>query len=315
MNNELARRYRRQNLLHTAILLTGMLVLLSLVGWIISGVHGIFLALATGLLLVLSAPRISTYFILTLYGARPVTTHQLAPLLEIITWLTQRSHLNQAPRLYYLPSSAMLAFSVGQKEDAAIAVSDGLLRALNIRELAAVLAHEISHIQNNDLWVMAVADVLSRLTSLMALTGYILLLLYIPLFLFQAQSIPWLLLLLLMTAPNLSALMQLALSRTREYNADLHAIRLTEDPAGLISALSKIDCYEKYWLEKILLPGVRVPTPSLLRTHPITEDRTRRLREMMQNNAHPFIHETVIHDDDAKPRRLRPRRRISGLWH
>jgi len=315
MNSNPAPRYRIQNLLHTFLLLAGMLLLLSLIGWLVAGSIGVLWALGTGAVLIITAPRLSPRLILYLYGARPVAPQQSAQLTDIIAWLANRSHLPQRPQLYYIPSSAMLAFSVGMQNDTAIAISDGLLRQLNIREMTAVLAHEISHIQSKDLWVMAIADIISRITSLMALTGYIMILFYIPLFVFQGQHIPWLLLLLLMIAPSLSALMQLALSRTREFSADMQAMKLTGDPLGLISALSKINYYEKNWLGRLLLPNVRAPNPSLLRTHPLTEERIRRLRTIAQHDHHPFIHQQQITPLHHKTSQRTPRHHISGLWH
>jgi heat shock protein HtpX len=137
----------------------------------------------------------------------------------------------------------------------------------------------------------------------------------LPLFIIQGENIPWLLLLLLIIAPNLSALMQLALSRTREFSADMQAIKLTGDPQGLISALSKIEYYQKNWFEQLLSPSVRVPNPSLLRTHPHTKKRIRRLQKIAQHDHNPFIHETQIHPLYHKLSQRAPRRRISGLWH
>ena len=315
MTSNSATHYRRQNLLHTFLLLAGMLSLLSLIGWLVADSIGVLWALGTGAILIMTAPRLSPRLILLLYGAHPVAPQQLTQLTDVITWLANRSYLSERPQLYYIPSSAMLAFSVGMQHANAIAISEGLLRQLNIREMTAVLAHEISHIQSKDLWVMAIADIISRITSLMALMGYLMVLLYIPLFIFQNEDIPWLLLLLLIAAPGLSALMQLALSRTREFNADMQAMKLTGDPLGLISALNKIDYYEKNWFRHVMLPNVRVPNPSLLRTHPITEERIRRLQTIAQHDHHPFIHLQQIHPLHHKTSQRAPRHHISGLWH
>jgi len=315
MNNYSALLYHRQNILQTLFLLAGMLLLLSIIGWLIAGTIGVIWALGTGALLVITAPRLSPRLILYFYGALIVPPRQSPQLTEIITWLAKQSHLPKLPQLYYIPSSAMLAFSVGTQNDSAIAVSDGLLRQLNIREMSAVLAHEISHIQSKDLWVMAIADIISRLTSLMALTAYLMLVVYIPLFIFQGQTIPWLLLIVLLTAPIMSALMQLALSRTREFNADMLAIQLTGDPTGLISALNKIDHYEKSLLKKLLLPNIRVASPSLLRTHPLTTERIKRLQTIAQHNHSPFIHPQEINQFHNNKTQRTPKYHIGGLWH
>ena len=282
MKNNLSRYYRIQNLLHSFFLLAGMFSLLGLIGWLVAGYIGLIWALAACAILLMIIPGSSSRIILYLYGARPFSPNQLT---NIIDWLTGQSHLSDTPKLYYIPRPSLLAFSVGLKKEKAIAISDGMIRALNMRELAAVLAHEVSHIQSKDLWVMAVANVINQITSLMALFGYLMILFYLPLLILQQESIPWLLLVILIFTPSLSALMQLALSRTREFNADRLAVNLTGDPQGLISALKKMQRYES-WLKHILLPGLRVPELSLLRTHPITEERIRRLQEIAQQDDH-----------------------------
>src|SRR5690606_22009340 len=82
--------------------------------------------------------------------------------LEIIS---ERAGLERRPRLFVIPSSTLNAFATGSRDNATIAVTAGLLRTLSLRELAGVLAHEVSHIRNNDLWVMSLADAMSRFTQ------------------------------------------------------------------------------------------------------------------------------------------------------
>jgi len=316
MNNETASRFRFQNWLHTIFLLSGMLLLLGLIGWLVAGFIGVVWALSMGVVFIATTAKLSSRLILFLTGASPVANNQLAQLRLIIEWLANRSQLAHLPKLYYIPGSAMLALSVGMHRDTVIAISDGLLRGLNTRELAAVLAHEVSHIQSKDLWMKVVADVTTRITSLMALTGYIMMIIYLPLYILQDEDIPWVLLLLLIVSPNLSALMQLALSRTREFSADLQAVKLTGDPEGLISALGKIERYQINWIEKLLLPGVSVPYPSLLRTHPLTEERIKRLQTLVQHDElHPFINDQKIYPVRHEILRSTPWWRSGNLWH
>ncbi len=151
------------------------------------------------------------------------------------------------------------AFAVGTRKHAAIAVTDGLVRQLDMRELVGVVAHEISHVRNNDLWVMGLADMFSRTTSILSLIGQFLLFLNLPLILLSQVTVNWFAIFLLIFAPNLSALAQLALARTREFDADLNAARLTGDPDGLASALVKIERAQGGWLERIFMPNRRVP--------------------------------------------------------
>lgn len=317
MNISLAKHYRRQNYLHSVLLLIAMLGLLALIGWLVIGPEGLFLALAIVVLIVISGPRVSPHFILHLYQAQLIHPAQAPQLYDIYYKLADKAGIKDIPPLYYLPSQVLNTFTIGLKKDTCIVISDGLLRSLNYRELAGVLAHEISHIRNHDLWVMFMADVLSHLTSLLALCGYFLILLYLPLLILYEQFIPWLLLVTLVLAPNLSALLQLALSRTREYSADLVAAQLTGDPLGLASALKKLEYYQHGWFGRILFPGRRVPAPSLLRTHPTTQSRVRRLNDI----AREFSQRSEMFEKDYTGDWLdpaptqKPRRHISGLWY
>jgi len=173
-------------------------------------------------------------------------------------------------------------------------------------------------VRDNDLWVMGLADMFSRSTSLLLL-GQFLLLLNLPSILFSQGMVSWWAILLLIFAPNLSALAQLALSRTREYDADLSAARLTGDPECLAGALAKIERLQGGWLEQILLPGRRVLEPSLLRTHPDTEERIARLMALNPQFSDRALFGAFI-EASAKPALGRPMTRvpgwhINGLWH
>jgi heat shock protein HtpX len=134
----------------------------------------------------------------------------------------------------------MNAFAVGKPEDSAVAVTDGLIRNLNLRQITGVLAHEVSHIRNGDLKVMALGDTLSRLTGSISTFG---LLLGLPAaFITGGGASAWAALGFIVAAPTIGGLLQLSLSRTREYDADLDAAGLTGDPEGLASAFR---CWSK----------------------------------------------------------------------
>ena len=209
-----------------------------------------------------------------------LTPDELPEVQGIVRELAKRADLPGVPHLYHVPSRMLNAFAVGSREDSALALTDGLLRSMNLRELAGILAHEISHIRSGDLRVMALADVLTRLTNLMSLIGLI----GIPAFLGAGLQIPWVGLLLLVLAPTIGGLLQLGLSRTREYDADFEGAALTGDPEGLASALLTLDRKQGNVWEG-LFPGGRIPDPSLLRTHPRTEDRIRRLMSLAPSSA------------------------------
>jgi len=212
-----------------------------------------------------------------MYWARRLEYDEAPVLLRAMSERTARAGLESRPELFYVPSRMLNAFAAGTREQSAIAVTDGLLRQLDGDELNGVLAHEVSHIRNNDLWVMGLADLFSRASSLLSLLGQFLLLLNLPLILFSRVTISWWAIGLPIFAANLSALAQLALSRTREYAADLNAARLTGNPEAPARALARIERVQGGWLERVFLPGRRIPEPSLLRRHPETEECIARL--------------------------------------
>lgn len=309
-----------RNRAQSLILLVTMGGFLALLGWLQWGADGIWVLLMVGTFGVLFNPAISPRLVMRLYGARPIAPRQAPALWTIVDKLTARAALPRVPDLYYVPSRVLNAFAVGTREHAAIAVTDGLLRKLDLREVAGVLAHELSHIRNNDLWVMGLADMFSRGTNMLSLLGQFLLLLNLPLFLFADASINWFAILLLIIAPTLSALTQLALARTREYSADLNAARLTGDPGGLARALTKIERMQGGWLERIFMPGRRIPEPSLLRTHPQTEERVARLMALKPQRTDwgrelPAEPGSMLAASFGQPIARPPGWHISGLWH
>jgi heat shock protein HtpX len=309
-------QYARRNALQSLVLILFMGGFLALLGWQLWGASGLVILLLMGGTAVLFNPALSPGWVMRLYGATELRRGQLPALDQTLAWLSERAGLQQTPVLYLIPSRVMNAFSVGVPGRSAIALSDAMLRRLTLRELAGVLAHEVSHIRNNDLWVMGLADLFSRLTSLLAFVGQCLLILNLPLLLFGLVTIDWWLILLLIIAPLVSALAQLALSRTREYAADLNAARLTGDPEGLAQALAAIEREQGGWLEHVLMPGRRVPEPSLLRTHPQTAARVERLLalkpELAEQSPLP-LHE-LLHRVDHAQATQRPRRRFWGTW-
>jgi heat shock protein HtpX len=268
---------RLRNALHTILLLGGMVVILTVCGWAIWGPAAlVWVPLTVGVALWL-APEVAPDWVMRIYGAQALRPADFPDGYALLAELARRAGLPAVPRLHLIRSPLLNAFAVGRREAAAIAVTAGLLRSLTARELAGVLAHEIAHIKNGDLRIMGLADLAARLTSLMSWLGQLLLLLNLPLILAGAAPVPWLVVIVLILAPTFIALLQLALSRSREYQADLEGAALTRDPAGIAAALRKLDRRQGHYWEEILLPGRRIPEPSLLRTHPPTEERIRRL--------------------------------------
>lgn len=300
----LAQRHNRMlNTLHTWLLGMGCLLLLAVTAWTFGGATGIVYAAIFGLVPVLIMRRVSPRLVLSMYKAVPVTPGEFPAGHRIVEELARRAALPSVPKLYVIPSKMMNAFAVGRRDDSAIAITDALARNLTTRELAGVLAHEMSHITHEDVKVMAFADMVSRFTSLMSTIGLFSLFLNLVGFAggHEAQ-VPWLGVLVLLSAPTIGGLLQMALSRTREFDADLGAAMLTGDPDGLTSALRKLDKAQGKMWEGMLLPGSRIPDPSILRTHPRTEDRVARLAALKaeaESSAEPF-------EDDGPPA---PRRR------
>ncbi len=311
------RRHKLRNILQSALLLVGMLGLLSLCVWIVFGPEGTLWALGGWLLALLLSPRISPRLLLRLYRAQRLHPRQFPAGFGILEELSRRAGLDFVPALYYVPSATLNAFTMGRGDDVVIAVTDGMLRTLGRREFAGVIAHELSHVRNNDLWVMSLADSISRLTNLMTLAGAILLIVNLPFLLTGQAQVSWLLVALLLLAPTIGNLLQMGLSRAREYDADLDAAALTGDPAGLASALMKLEHHHSRLWEQLLLPGRRIPDPSLLRSHPPTEERIERLMSLYPpaRLAAPPGADDIAPPADLPWRRRQPRWRITGLWH
>ncbi len=276
------RAHAWRNRVHSLLLLAAMGGFMALLGWLLWGTDGLLLMLAVGVAGVLLNPAASPRLVMRLYRARRIDPRQLPELTMVLSRLSRRAGLPEDPELYYVPSHALNAFTVGTRERSAVAVTDGLLAQLSLRELAGVLAHEISHTSSNDLWVMALAAFFSRATRLLSLLS-------LPLVLFAEMSINWFALGLLVIAPIVSGLARMALSRTREYDADLNAARLTGDPDGLAQALVKIERAQSGLWERIFMPGRRVPEPSLLRSHPDSRERVARLTALKPQLVSPMV--------------------------
>jgi heat shock protein HtpX len=280
------RRNRMANMMHTWLLGAAGLLLLAVTAWAFGGLTGMISALALGTISMAAMRRVTPQMVLAMYKARPVSPETFPSELRIVAELSQRAGLPSMPKLHIIPSRIMNALAVGHRRDSAIAITDALARNLSTRELAGVLAHEMSHIANEDVKVMAFADMVSRFTSVMSTVGLFSLFLNIGGFVGgSGHHVPWLGVIVLLAAPTIGGLLQMALSRTREFDADLCAATLTGDPDGLASALAKLDKAQGRRWESIFLPGGRIVDPSILRSHPRTEDRIARLMTLKAAQA------------------------------
>jgi heat shock protein HtpX len=266
-------RHNFRNTLHTVLLIAGTGLIMGILAFTMLGWVGLLGATVFGAIGIASLGRVSPKMVLGLYKARPLQESEAPQLHEIMRELSKRAGLPKVPALHYVPTKMMNAFAVGREDDSAVAVTDGLLRAMNMRQIAGILAHEVSHIKSGDLKVMGLADVLNRITSILSNIGLI----GVPLVFGTGINVPLLGLGLMIAAPTLGGLLQLGLSRAREYDADLDGATLTGDPEGLASALAILEERQGGKWEGLVLPGSRLPQPSLLRTHPKTADRIAKL--------------------------------------
>ena len=317
-------QHRFRNRVHGALLSTASLLLGAAIGYGffsffgLPGRWGLIWVGAAMASFLLFGRRVSSTWVFRLYKARPLDRRAAPQLVALVEDLAHRAGLGRAPRLYYVPSKMINAFAAGTASDAGIGVTDGIVRALNLRELAGVLAHEMTHLAHDDLTAMGLADVTTRIANTASWIGQVMLFFNLPVYLLGGEPFPWLIILLMIFAPTIGALLQLALARTREIAADLGAARLTGDPRGLASALLKMERLQGGFMERLFMPGRRVPEPSLLRTHPNTDERVRRLLELEGVEYQPPpAPESVADSLERIPIviRRRPRWHMSGLWY
>lgn len=319
---------RGPNLQHTLLLLLGFVVLVTIPTVLLWGVAGLLGALALLAVVCPMAARMPPEAVMRLYRATPTPPDgsQLSSLVDVLSY---RAELLRRPDLYVIPSMTLNAFAAGSRDHSAIAVTEGLLRRLSLAETAGVLAHEMAHIRNNDLLVMGLADVITRVLQLMSYAALGLALYNVLAFLTGEDMISWWAVLFLYLAPALSSLLQLGLSRSREFKADADAAALTGDPEALASALRRLETYTGHFWEDLMfpVPARRVPHPSLLRSHPETEDRIRNLLALRdapvgaEKGEDGVWHEPLVIVEQPMmslvgygPGDMRPRYRWPGLW-
>lgn len=290
-------RSRVKNGLQTLLIMAGLALVLAVPGYLLAGGLGIVMSLGVVVAGAFAGSWVPARYILADAGAGLLDRHQAPALYRLLDTLYRRAGLSRPPQLFYAPSPDLNAFAVGTRHDGGIAVTEGLLRTLTLRELAGVLAHEVSHLRHGDTRVMSMAAAMTRLTLWLTTVLQLSLLLMVPLILAGELHLPWSLLLVVAFAPSLSTLLQLALSRNREYTADLDAVALTGDPEGLASALAVLERHHGRWLATLF---GRHPPAGLdwLRTHPPTEERIRRLMSVDESLESP-LHDH--HDNHHEP--------------
>lgn len=280
MNRDLVFHNKIKNLFHTVGLLVIMASVTGLVAYMVMGPDGIWIAFISSAASLLLSRNISLERLLRTRGAQPLSPETHQGLYRIAATIAARAGLSRVPMLYYEKSGVMNAYASGNKAKPVIVLTDTLLRTLNQREIAGILGHETAHIKNNDLRVMAIAHHVQRITGFMSLFGQVILILALPLIISGNVRFSLAPLLFIIFAPTLVMMLQMALSRTREFEADVVASELTGDPAGLAQALYRLEKYHRYYWPNFFIMPWSYKAPAWLQTHPPTAQRINRIMEL-----------------------------------
>ncbi len=276
------------NWLKTSILFAGIIALFGAIGAVIGGTQGMLIALALGAGMNLFAYWNSDRMVLAMYRAREVDAGSGGEFYGLVRELATRAELPM-PRVYLIDEAQPNAFATGRSPDhAAVAATTGILQLLSERELRGVMAHELTHVKNRDTLISTVSASIAGAISALANFGL----------LFGGRNgegrsaNPLLTIVIMIVAPIAAMLIQMAISRAREFGADAGGAAISGDPQALASALRKIEAYAK---------GLPMPTAEahpetaqmmiinplsggglakLFSTHPATEERVARLLQM-----------------------------------
>jgi heat shock protein HtpX len=273
------RRLRLSNRLQSTVLLLGLAALAGTTGYLLAGSDGVIFAavLAAGFLLF--NPASGELVFRYLYGAAPLTAASAPQLFSLVGELARRAELERTPTLFLLPTPVLQAMAAGSREAPSIGVTSGLLQTLPSRELAAVLAHEIAHVHHSDMFVMRIAAAAGSMTRAMSMAGTFLLIMYFPVLWATGTTVSPAAIILLVGAPMASDLLELSLSRRREFLADAGAVELTGDPVALARALAQIAKLQGDDWERFTARGGQ--WLRWFRTHPTTDERIERLAEVV----------------------------------
>jgi heat shock protein HtpX len=280
-------------ILRTGVLLIALSILLVIAGGAIGGPNGLKIALAVAVLMNGISYFFSDKIALSSSGAQPVSREQLPRLYAVMERLAAKTNI-PVPKLYVIPEAAPNAFATGRNpQHASVAVTQGLLELMNDDELEGVIGHELSHVRNYDILTTSIAATLAGAITYLASMGR-----WAMLFGGFGRGrdndrdgggISALLMIFL--APFAAVMLQLFLSRTREFSADETGARMVGNPYGLISALQKLGAYNSRIPTTAISPSTSslcIVKPffgqgtmsSLFSTHPPLEDRIAALREM-----------------------------------
>ncbi len=278
------------NTIKTAFFLGLLTILLLLIGELLGGKTGIIIAFVFALIMNFSSYYFSDKIALSMYRARETNKEQSPLLHEIVRKLAERAKLPM-PKLYIIPSSSPNAFATGRgPHHAAVAVTEGALNLLNKEELMGVLGHELGHVKHRDILIGSVAATVAGAIMIVASMAR-----WAAIFggFGRAEdeeggSIIGLIAVAIL-APIAAMLIQLAISRTREYEADKAGAKFSGNPLYLANALEKLDAYSKSvplnaqpsTAHMFIVNPLKGKTlMNLFSTHPPIEERIKRLKEM-----------------------------------
>jgi len=279
------------NTLKVGILLVALTALFIFVGDAIGGRSGAMIAFALALVMNLVSYWFSDKIVLSMYGARPLSPADSPELYRMTERLAERAGIPM-PRLYVVPGPQPNAFATGRNPaNSAVAVTEGLLSLLNRDEVEGVIAHEIAHIKHRDTLTMTVVATIAGAVMLLADMARWAMIFGGARSDDREGGNPLVFLLVMIVAPIAAMLIQLAISRAREYEADATGARLAGSPDGLANALRKLEQASRMIPMEASpstahlfivnpLRGMGGALMSLFMTHPPIEERIRRLERM-----------------------------------
>ncbi len=275
------------NTLKSTLLLTVLTLLLIFAGAAIGGRSGMMIALIIAAVMNFVSYFYSDKIALASCRAHPATRDQFPRVFQVVEQMTQRAGLPM-PSIYVIPTDSPNAFATGRNPShASIAVTHGILKVLNDEELEGVLAHELGHVRNHDILTSSIVATLAGAITLLARFGYLAAIFGGYGGRGRGRDNIFTALIMMVVAPIAALLIQLAISRSREYEADATGARMTGNPYALASALQKIDAYARripmaaspstahlYIVQPFL---ARKDLAGLFSTHPPTTKRIERL--------------------------------------